>query len=239
MTLYSTFSNNAVSSYEIMFKNYLASEENFQPDSIVEIIYRPIYSPTDSDSIITLKFNQINSIINSILSSYNEDLSDHKSLVHFKNDIDVIMVFKTITIKFFNLTKIISKRQNELYDILLLNECPNLETIYRAFPIEDSDLYFVISKTIDTSFNSSKDIISSTSPLIREHTLNALRYLSSHGWNHRDVSIDNLGFNTETNNYILFDFGSAKNNRDHEDLDKIFTMDMTSLNKSILFHTTV
>jgi len=66
------------------------------------------------------------------------------------------MVFKTITIKLFNLTKILSKRQNELYDILLLNECPNLETIYLAFPVEDSDLYFVISKTIDTSFKSSK-----------------------------------------------------------------------------------
>jgi serine/threonine protein kinase len=148
------------------------------------------------------------------------------------------LVFKTITIKLFNLTKILSKRQNELYDILLLNECPNLETIYLAFCVEDSDLYFVISKTIDTSFKSSKDTISSASHLIRESTLNALRYLSFHGWNHRDVSIDNLGLNTETNNFVLFDFGSAKNNRDHEDHDKIFSMDMTSLNKSILFHTT-
>ena len=237
MTLYSTFFTNAVSSFENMFKNYLASEENFQQDSIVEIIYRPIYSPTDSDSVITLKFNRINSIINSILTDYHEDLVDHKSLLHFKNDVDVIMVFKTITIKFFNLTKILSKRQNELYDILLLNECPNLETIYRAFPVEDSDLYFVVSKTIDTSFKNSKETILSASQFIRENTLNALRYLSFHGWNHRDVSIDNLGLNTETNNFVLFDFGSAKNTFDQEQHDQIFMMDIISLNKSILFHT--
>jgi len=146
------------------------------------------------------------------------------------------MVFKTITIKLFNLTKILSKRQNELYDILLLNECPNLETIYHAFSVEDSDLYFVISKTIDTSFKSSKNTILSASQFIRESTLNALRYLSFHGWNHRDVSIDNLGLNTETNNFVLFDFGSAKNTFDQEEHDKIFIMDMTSLNRSILFH---
>jgi hypothetical protein len=46
---------------------------------------------------------------------------------------------------------ILHQKLNELYELLLKNECPNLEYIYRAFQVPDHDIYIVVSKVVDTT----------------------------------------------------------------------------------------
>jgi serine/threonine protein kinase len=229
-TIFSTFRPS--NPFEIMMASYLVTAEGYKPDDIVEKIYHQVYTSTDDDPTKTAKFNKINTTVALLLSAH---FDDPLTLRHFKNDIDLIMVFSQITIKVFNLTRIRSVGHDTLYSILLRNECPNLETIYRAWADESHNLYFVVTKTVDTT--SFKQVVSTVHATIRQHVVNGLRYLLNLGWNHRDVSIDNLGFNSETNNFVLFDFGQAKNN-EHDDgaLEKNFNNDIHSLERSIKFH---
>jgi hypothetical protein len=233
MTLFSSFI--PTNPFEIMIKKYLEVEECSHSDSIIDNLYYSIYSHDDTPFVKSIKFNQINIILNIITSIYNENPS---SITHFKNDIDLIMVFEKITVKVFNLKKIQLKHHDELYSLLSLNECPYLEHIYTIFSIDSSNLFFVISKTIDTK--SFKKIIPIVAPIIHSHVDIALRYLLSYGWNHNDVSIDNLGLDQISNNFVLFDFGLAKNNIfDKERLLKRLDDDFAYLNKSILYHSSL
>jgi serine/threonine protein kinase len=230
MTSYHSFS--AANEFESFLKTKLLVDEGhpelFQP---IEILYRQIYEKKDSDETVITKFKQINKLIDDLLIEYKNDPT---SLQHFKNDIDVIFVFKTITIKIYKLSTILSMAHDKLYNLLLKNECPNLEHIHRAFSNEELGIYIVISKVIDV-----KDYIQNLSSLestIHSHVSEALNYMQSNGWIHRDVSIDNVGFNSETNNFILFDFGLSKFSTLDDELEKGFFTDMNHLDRSIMFH---
>jgi len=65
---------------------------------------------------------------------------------------------------------------------------------------------------------------------------NALNYLKEHNWTHGDVSIDNIGFDEETNNYVLFDFGFSKYFENLDDLEKAVIHDMNKFKNSIKFN---
>jgi serine/threonine protein kinase len=197
----------------------------------IEILFRQIYEKKDSDDTIITKFRQINNLINDLLIEYQNDPT---TLQHFKNDIDVIFVFKTITIKIYKLSTILSMAHDKLYDLLLKKECPNLEHIHRAFSNEELGIYIVISKVIDVK-NYTKNL-SEIESTIYSHVSEALNYMQSNGWIHRDVSIDNIGFDSETNNFILFDFGISKFSTLDDELDKGFTRDINHLEQSIDFH---
>lgn len=229
-TIFSAFSPS--NPFETVLANYLNTMEGYKPEDIVEKVYHQVYSATDDDPTKTAKFNKINTNINLLLSAH---FDDPRTIRHFKNDVDLIMVFSQITIKVFNLARIRSVGHDTLYSILLRNECPYLETVYRAWPDEAHNLYFVVTKTVDTS--SFKQVVPTVQATIRQHSELGLRYLLNLGWNHRDVSLDNLGFNSETNNFVLFDFGQAKNNEnDDGTLEKEFNGDLHSLDRSIKFH---
>ena len=203
--------------FDHMLQNIIRIEDC---ESNIESIYTQAYNENDDH---TQKFYYINNIVNNILKSYNEDPS---KLIHFKNDIDVIFVFSKIAIKIYKSHNILNNKQDYLYAMLSKNNCPNLEHIYESFFI--NDLFIVISKVVDThNYKSNIDSLN-----IRLDIINALEYLLQNGWNHRDVSLDNIGYDTETNNYILFDFGISKINYSNNIND-----DLNSLNKSIKFHT--
>jgi serine/threonine protein kinase len=214
--------------FEHFFKNYLETIECCDPDYIIESIYRQVYNDSDSPEIISAKFSKINSIINNLLSAH---YNSADSLIHFKNDIDLVFVFSGITIKIFNLDKIKMYQHDKLYSLLLKNECSCLETIYRAFPIESDNLFVLVTKTVNTNF---KYTVSIQADIIRSNVDVALKYLKSNGWNHRDVSIDNLGYDHEKKCFTLFDFGAAKFNSEYIEVD--FISDYSSLERSIKFH---
>jgi serine/threonine protein kinase len=230
MTSYHSFS--AANAFESFLKTKLLVDEGHpELSQPIEILFRQIYEKKDSDETIITKFRQINKLIDDLLIEYKNDPT---SLQHFKNDIDVIFVFKTITIKIYKLSTILSMGHDKLYNLLLKNECPNLENIHRAFSNEELGIYIVISKVIDV-----KDYIQNLSSLestIHSHVSEALNYMQSNGWIHRDVSIDNVGFNSETNNFILFDFGLSKFSTLDDELEKGFFTDMNHLDRSIMFH---
>jgi serine/threonine protein kinase len=230
MTLYDNFAPSNI--FESFLKAKLLIDEG-HPETCehIEILYRQIYYDSDDSELIINKFLQINQLIDDILTIYQEDPS---SLQHFKNDIAVVYVFKNIAIKIYKLSTILNSGHDKLYQLLLKNECPNLEHIYRAFQIEALGIYVVVSQVVDvTTF---KHDLNTTQSIIRLHTNNALSYLHTNGWIHRDVSIDNLGFNSEINNFILFDFGLTKFSSLDDELDKGFYTDMNHLDRSIKYH---
>lgn len=230
MTLYNNFVPSNV--FESFLKTKLLVDEG-HPESqeAIEILYRQIYDTSDSDDIIIYKYRQINKLIDDILLEYKNDPS---SLQHFKNDIAVVFVFKTIAIKIFKLSTIVSIYHDKLYNLLLKNECPNLEYIHRAFSIDSLGIYVVISQVVDV--NDYKKNLLSIQSVMRSNIETALLYLNSNGWIHRDVSLDNIGFNSETNNFILFDFGLSKFSLNDDELFKGNQTDINHLERSILFH---
>ncbi len=214
--------------FEVFFKHYLEDIECYPSQFIIDRIFRQVYDTTDDQSMITAKFSMINSIINQLLLAHG---SSADSLIHFKNDIDLVLVFSGITIKIYNLDKVKTREHDKLYSLLLKNECPYLEPIYRAFSIDSHKLFVVVSKTLDTSYKSD---VSSEADTIRDHVDKALKYLKSHGWNQCDTSIDNLGFDQDNKCFSLFDFGGSKQNTDL--LEFAYKEDLHSLNRSIRFH---
>lgn len=214
--------------FDHFFKSYLETVECYDPDYVIEKVYNQVFNETDDPITIKSKFNKINSLINFLLLAH---YTTADTLIHFKNDIDLVFVFNGITIKIFNLNKIKMYEHDKLYSLLLKNECPNLETIYRAFPIESDNLYVLVTKTINTNF---KSTVLTNADFIRSDVDTALKYLKLNGWNHRDVSIDNLGYDDEKKCFTLFDFGAAKFNSEYTELD--FKGDYSSLERSIRFH---
>jgi len=198
----------------------------------IEVLYRRVYNDSDSIEFITYKFQQINKLINSILL---ENQNDSESMQHFKNDVAIVFVFKTIAIKIYKLSTIVLAGHDKLYhNLLIKNECPYLEHIYRTLVLETLGIYVVISKVEDvTTF---KNTLSVTTPIIESNIKTALTYLKTNGWTHCDVSIDNIGFNSETNNFILFDFGLSKFSSLEDELEKGFFTDLIRFNRSVKFH---
>ena len=196
----------------------------------IENLYFQIYD-TDNSSDMINKFNYINMHIYDILMLYSED---PKNLIEFKNDIQLVFVFKKIAIKIFKLKSILFKKHDELFKLLLKNECPNLETIYRAYPITEYNIYVVISKVVDSSNfkkNISKNIIQ-----YNDNINNGIQYLYEYGWVHRDVSINNSGYDEKLNNYLLFDFNLSKLSEDPKELYNLMKSDLKDLEKSIKFN---
>lgn len=230
MTSYHSFS--AANSFESFLKTKLLVDEGHpEVSQPIELLYRQIYEKTDSDETTITKFKQINKLIDDILIEYQNEPS---SLQHFKNDVAIVFVFKTIAIKIYKLSTILSIAHDKLYNLLLKNECSNLEHIHRAYSNQELGIYIVISKVVDVK-DYTKNLSTSEST-IKSNITTALIYLQSNGWIHRDVSIDNVGFNSETNNFILFDFGLTKFSSLDDELEKGFITDLNHLDRSIMFH---
>jgi len=231
MTSYIDFvpSNN----FECFLKTKLLIDEGHpEMNEPIEVLYRRIYEDSDLIESIIYKFQQINKLIDSILL---ENQNDPELMQHFKNDVAIVFVFKTIAVKIYKLSVIVAAGHDKLYhNILIKNECPYLEHIYRTFVLESLGIYVVISKVEDVTIF--KESLSTSSLIIESHVKIALTYLKDNGWNHCDVSIDNIGFNSETNNFILFDFGLSKFSPLDEELEKGFYNDLMRISRSIKFH---
>jgi len=196
-------------------------------ESNIENIYNNLYDKDDNK---VEKFKTINTDINNILLRYigNNIIDSNK----FKNDTQsIVMIFENIVIRIFKLDLLKLKKIDELYKLLLNNECPYLEHIHEIYINKSYNLYYVISKKIDNTIyiqnlSNNKDII--TSEIIR-----ALEYLAEYGWNQNDTSIDNIGYDKDTNTYRLYDFGLASYN---ESLHIKLTRDLRCLDTSIKFN---
>jgi hypothetical protein len=196
-------------------------------DNNIENIYNNLYNKDDNK---LEKFKTINIDINNILLKYlgNNIIESDK----FKNDTQsIVIIFESIVIRIFKLDLLKLKKIDELYKLLLNNECPYLEHIHEVYVNKPYNLYYVISKKIDNTIyiqnlSNNKDIV--TSEIIR-----ALEYLAEHGWNQNDTSIDNIGYDKNTNTYRLYDFGLASYNQNLHDK---LTRDLKSLDTSIKFN---
>jgi tRNA A-37 threonylcarbamoyl transferase component Bud32 len=121
-----------------------------------------------------------------------------------------------------------------LYELLLKNECHNLEHIYRAFAVEKHNIYIVVSKVVDSS--NFKLVLSTNLDKYTDDIYRGLFYLLAHGWVHRDVSINNSGYDEKSNNYLLFDFNLSKFSNVKGDLEDLNMGDFRDLEKSIKFN---
>ena len=200
---------------------YGYDEHNF----IVERLYSPIIKDNYDN------FHKINLLLNSILIKYNED---QHSFVSFKNDGLIVLVFKNICIKVFSKENIIPRNIDRLYNLLKKNESPYLEKINEIISEDQLNIFIVISKTVDTQ--KFKDRLENDSSIIKEDIQNALIYLKNNNWTHYDARIDNVGFDQELNNYVLFDFDMSKYNEDSILLNNNLLNDINKLNISINFN---
>jgi hypothetical protein len=195
------------------------------PNFIIERLYSPILQNNYEN------FYKINLLLNSILIKYKED---ENSFISFKNDGLIVLVFKSICIKIFSKQNIIPRFIDKLYDILLENNCPYLEQIYEIRDDDKLNVFIVVSKTIDTQ--KFKDRLEQDSSIIKEDIEHALIYLKSNKWTHYDARIDNVGFDQELNNYVLFDFDMSKYDEDSTLLNNNLINDINKLNISINFN---
>jgi serine/threonine protein kinase len=212
-------------------KSKLLVDEMYDEDTDpIENLYSRIYRTTDSTEQKLLKFKMMNNIINAFLYLQHQSPED---LILFKNDVQCVFVFKTFAIKIFRLDVILHHKLNELYELLLKNECPNLEYIYRAFQVPDHNIYIVVSKVVDTT--NFKNVLSTNLEKYGDDIYSGLAYLAAHGWVHRDVSINNSGFDEKTNKYLLFDFNLSKLTSSSAELAELSVSDRYSLDKSIKY----
>jgi len=192
---------------------------------MIERLYLPIIKDNYQN------FHQINLLLNEILIKYNED---QHSFVSFKNDGLIVLVFKNICIKVFSKENIIPRNIDRLYNLLKKNESPYLEKINEIISEDELNILIVISKTVDT--NHFKNRLENDSSIIKEDIQKALIYLKNNNWTHYDTRIDNVGYDQELNNYVLFDFDMSKYNEDYALLDNNLLNDINKLNISINFN---
>jgi len=193
------------------------------------IISKDIFYDTDK----TLRkniFTQINTQINNLLIKYD----CNPNILHFKEDVDLIIVFEKIVIKIFNITK--NKNIFELYNEIIGIKSVYLENIYEAICINNLDLLFVVSKKIISPVDPTK--INIDQAQIKIDIYQALTHLTNNNILHNDVSMDNIGFDCDTNNYVLFDFAGSKIVDDilNCDRSKHLMNNLKKLDKSITFN---
>lgn len=193
------------------------------PNFLVEDLYSPIIREKLEN------FHKINLLINSILLKYNDS-----SLVSFKNDGLIVLVFKKICIKIFSKKNIISRNLDMLFNILLKNECEYLEHIYEIIDSKNLDILIVVSKTVDTT--DFKERLKEDTLIINEDIIKALNYLGNNNWMHNDTRIDNIGYDQELNKYVLFDFDMSKFSDNFNEIITNKINDINKLNISINFN---
>jgi len=167
-------------------------------------------------------FIQMNIIINNIHIKYNRsDISNFN--ITLKDDMNIkVFVLSNCIIRICQVT-IYNNIYIYVYNYIINLIHPNLEQI---FDIYHTDKYVIIV---------SKSII----PLVIDNKINPIhmpdytqiRYQMQQlinqfiidGYSHNDVRIDNIGYDKDTNRYVLFDFdkfNKSNNNNDLYMLDK-------------------
>ncbi len=225
---------------EKAMKDLLAIDDDVY---IVEGMYDSIYS----DRVLAGKnkrtyFDEINQGLSQIFVHQNLNPED-SNIIHFKEDMLIVLVFDTITIKIYKLSDFERNKMIELYSLLCKNECKYLEEIKGVYVFEDLQIVAVVSKTIKMLYSAFDNIkmIHETGKIkpnedIFEDIPGALNYLRDNFWAHRDTLLDNIGFDIEKNCFVLFDFEKSKHILVDDDLTEEYYRDMRSLYKSFEFY---
>lgn len=203
--------------------------DNIEDIQNIENIYYPVYTIGENKMI---KFNVINKEIPNIINKY----PGNNNITYFKNDTtSVVFVFNTIVLRIFKYSSILNSKLNLLFDILKRNECPNLEHIYEICINEEHQLYYVVSKKLQI-FKNNKPFIEANEATIKTQIIEALKYLKNNNWSHRDTSIDNIGYDIESNTFKLYDFGMSEIYDDISILESNYIKDLESLDRSFNHH---
>lgn len=209
----------------------------------VEGMYDAVYS----QSLLEVKpksmyFDEINDKLYDIFMDL-EVRPDDNTLIHFKEDMLIVFVFNEITIKIYKLDDFERNKMNELYSILSKNECKYLEEIKKVNVYKEIGIVVVVSKTIKTLYSAFDDIKKVGKSLkikpsddVFEEIPHALNYLRDNFWSHRDTLLDNIGYDTEKECFVLFDFEKSKYSENRDKLFDEFDRDMRSLYKSFKFY---
>jgi hypothetical protein len=233
-------------SFEIILKNHVMKNFlNIDDDIyIIEGIYDTIYSEQILETKSKSKyFDDINYKLYNIFMDL-ELIVEDSNVIHFKEDMLIVFVFDKITIKIYKLKDFERNKMNDLYSILIRNECKYLEEIKQIYTYEDLEIVIVVSKTIKTLHNAFDDIkkveqfLEKIKPSddIFEQIPYALNYLRDNFWSHRDTLLDNIGYDVDKECFVLFDFEKSKYCEDEDKLSYEFNRDMRSLYKSFEFY---
>ncbi len=231
-------------SFEILLKekamkDFLAIDDDAY---IVEGIYDSIYS----DRILEEKnkrtyFDEINQALSQIFVDQNLNPED-SNIIHFKEDMLIVLVFDKITIKIYKLDDFKQNKMMDLYSLLCKNECKYLEEIKGMYVFEHLQIVAIVSKTIKMLHSAFDNIKSNVTDKVKptedifDDIPNALNYLRDNFWAHRDTLLDNIGFDIEKDCFVLFDFEKSKNILVNDDLTEEYYRDMRSLYKSFEFY---
>ena len=161
--------------------------------------------------------NQFNDICYNIHNTYNKnDLSDYNIIV--KEDMHIkVFILSNCIIRICHIDTY-NYKYNELYNYIIKLNHENIEHIYNIY--HTNKYILIVSKCII--------------PLIIDNKINPLHYpkfdilinqieevinvLLDNGYSHNDVNIDNIGYDSELDKYILFDFDKCKKSNKTNDL---------------------
>lgn len=167
-------------------------------------------------------FIEINIIINNIHILYNKsDITDYNIVL--KEDMNIKVFVLSNCIIRICLTTIYDKFYICIYKYIIDLLHPNLEHIYNIY--HTTKYVIIVSKSIiplviDNRIN---PLHVPDFKLIREQMNNLIKLFIKDGYSHNDVRIDNIGYDSENNLYVLFDFdkfNKSNNNNDLYLLDK-------------------
>ncbi len=231
-------------SFEILLKekamkDFLAIDDD---SYVVEGIYDSIYSQKVlEEKTKRAYFDEINLGLYNIFTDLDINPED-SNLLHFKEDMLIVLVFDKITIKIYKMCDFNDNKMSDLYSILCKNECKYLEEIKGVYVFEELEVIAVVSKTIKMLHSVFDNIKSDVTDKVKpdddifEDIPCALNYLRDNCWAHRDTLLDNIGFDIEKQCFVLFDFEKSKNILVDDDLSEEYYRDMRSLTKSFNFY---
>ena len=137
-------------SFEILLKEKLMKDFLGINDNVysVEGMYDSIYSEKVLVEKNKMKyFDEINDKLYQIFIDLDLKPED-SSLMHFKEDMLIVIVFDQITIKIYKLDDFERNKMDKLYSVLSKNECKYLEEIKKVCIYKDLEIVAVVSKTI-------------------------------------------------------------------------------------------
>lgn len=163
-------------------------------------------------------------ILRNILENYNNNDNSSETVISIKED----MLIKVIVLKYCVIRICKKNIYNTIYsdiykNISKLNHC-NLEYIYNY--IIGDNYVFIVSKTIiPLVINNNLNQLVKVDFDELYNQMTSLSYdLNMYNMAHNDIRLDNIGYDSDLNKYILFDFDKFKINTTNYNNNNIYNL---------------
>jgi hypothetical protein len=216
-----------------MNNSFLTEQNNLPLQIFINNMEKYDYSLFNQNNCLYLKScdekNKFNDILNIINNKYNNNDVSSDFIELLKDDMNIkVFVLKNCIMRICE-KQIYNKYYSEVYKTLIKWNHKNLETIYEIY---NTNYYVIIvSKKIMPIFNNyydhkktNFDIDDTLLAKLQNQIFDLIQFLADNGAIHNDLCLDNIGFDSETNNFVAYDFDKFKIKLNDETNDEINDM---------------